>query len=111
MTTMNAQISKYIHLSKYSRYLDDLERRETWEESVQRLTDFWLKECPDIPPEDIEEVGRAIKGKHVMPSMRSLMTAGPALERDNVAGFNCAAIAINHPRVFDEIFYLLMCGC
>lgn len=57
------------------------------------------------------EINTAIKELEVMPSMRCLMTAGPALERDQVAGFNCSYLAIDHPRAFDEILYLLMNGC
>ena len=109
MDRISQELSTYIHLSKYSRWLERENRRETWEETVDRLISFWSGRF-DI--EDIkEELKAAIFNKEVMPSMRSLMTAGPALERDEVAGYNCAAIAIDNPRVFDEIFYLLMNGC
>ena len=104
---IDEQMSTYIHLSKYSRWIEKEGRRETWDETVDRLKDFWI----DRVGGEVEEAIEAVRRRDVMPSMRTLMTAGKALERDNVAGFNCAAIAVSHPRVFDEIFYLLMCGC
>lgn len=116
---VDKEVSKYIHLSKYSRWIDNKGRRESWEETVDRLGRFWTErlqgntEDPDWSSKVIEPIAEtieAVRSKEVMPSMRSLWTAGKALERDNAAGFNCAAIAINHPRCFDEIFYLLMCG-
>ena len=112
------QLEHYIHLSKYSRWRESLHRRETWDETVDRLKAFWDTKLPTVCGEsvtalsgDIEATIEAIRQKQVMPSMRSLMTAGKALERDEVAGFNCAYTAINNPRCFDEIFYLLMNGC
>ncbi len=97
----------YIHLSKYSRWIPEVKRRETWDETVDRLASFWFKRFPEL---DLSSTIEAVRRKDVMPSMRSLMTAGKALERDNAAGYNCAAIAIDSPRCFDEVFYLLMCG-
>jgi ribonucleoside-diphosphate reductase alpha chain len=107
---------KYIHLSKYARYLDKEKRRETWQETVNRYGSFFWNRLPvDDPVESLKqefsETLTAIRNHKIMPSMRALMTAGKALDRDNVAGFNCAAVAINHVRCFDEIFYLLMNGC
>jgi ribonucleoside-triphosphate reductase (thioredoxin) len=100
-------LEAYIHLSKYSRWTG--ERRETWEETVDRLIGFWSELHPT---HDVwAAIRSAILGKMVMPSMRSLMTAGKALHRDHAAGYNCAAIAVDHPRAFDEAFYLLCCGC
>ena len=101
-------MSTYIHLSKYSRWKDGEGRRETWDETVDRLMQFWVSKYPKLFP--ASEMREAIRSYSVMPSMRSLMTAGPALDRDHAAGYNCAAIAVDNPRVFDEIFYLLMCG-
>lgn len=102
----SSELQTYVHLSKYSRYLDKENRRETWDETVDRLADFWESR----EAFDLSSVWESIRDKNIMPSMRSLMTAGKALERDHAAGYNCWAIAVNHPRVFDEIFYLLMCG-
>lgn len=98
----------YIHKSRYARWLPELGRRETWEETVTRYCDFWKKRYPDIFP--YEEAYGAIYKKEVMPSMRALMTAGPALERDNIAGFNCSYIPVDDVRAFDEIMYILMNG-
>lgn len=96
-----------IGVTKYQRYSDVLKRRETWPEAVSRYMTTWNNE---VSKEEAAELQKAITDLEVMPSMRSLMTAGPALERDNVAGFNCAFLPIDHPRAFDETLYILMCG-
>jgi ribonucleoside-triphosphate reductase (thioredoxin) len=98
---------KFIHQSRYARYLEKEQRRETWEETVDRYCNYWHKKYSIFPK---ERVFNAIVNMEVMPSMRALMTAGPALDRDQVAGYNCSYVAIDHPRVFDEILYVLMCG-
>lgn len=97
----------FIHQSRYARYLPEKQRRETWEETVKRFCDFWVKKYPLFP---YEEVYKGIRDMKVMPSMRALMTAGPALDRDNVAGYNCSYLPIDDVRAFDEIMYILMCG-
>ena len=97
-----------VHQSRYARYLPEKKRRETWEETVTRLCDFWKKRYPDIFP--YEAIHEAILGMQVMPSMRSLMAAGRALERDEMAGYNCSYVAIDDVRAFDEVLYILMCG-
>lgn len=98
---------KYIALSRYARYIDEKQRRETWEETCERYVNFFSDKYPNFPKQDIYE---AIVNLEVMPSMRAMMTAGKALDRDNVAGFNCSYVAIDDPRAFDEILYILMCG-
>jgi len=100
---------QYIHKSRYARYLPDENRRETWEETVNRYLEFWL-ERDQITLEEMNEIFPAIHDLDVMPSMRALMTAGEALKRDNVAGFNCSYLPIDHPKAFDEMMYVLMCG-
>jgi ribonucleoside-triphosphate reductase (thioredoxin) len=105
----------FIALSKYARWLDEENRRETWEETVQRYMDFMVdhlkKEMNYSPnPKLVSEIHDAILNRAVMPSMRALMTAGPALERDNVAGYNCSFLPVDSPRSFDEAMYILMCG-
>lgn len=108
---INESMSRYIHLSKYSRWLPKLKRRETWEETCDRLIDFWRGRFGNILDESVfVELSTFLKERKAMPSMRTLMTAGPALDRDEAAGFNCWASAINRAIVFDELFYLLMCG-
>ena len=101
---------EYIHKSRYARYLPDLKRRETWGETVNRYLNFWVDR--GVKFSDLEKVTLfdTIFSMEVMPSMRALMTAGEALERDNVAGFNCSYITIDSPRAFDEMMYILMCG-
>ena len=99
----------FIHKSRYARYLWEEGRRETWEETVLRYVNFW-KDKGMINDKEGIEIANAIENLEVMPSMRSLMTAGPALDRDNMAGFNCSYIAVDHIRAFDEILYVLMCG-
>jgi ribonucleoside-triphosphate reductase len=98
---------QYIHLSRYARYLDEEKRRETWRETVNRYVGFFHHKFPEFPS---EEVANAILNMDVMPSMRCMMTAGPALERDHVAGYNCSYLPIDHPRAFDETMYILLCG-
>lgn len=105
----------FIHLSRYSRWLDDKKRRETWSETVARYFDFFedhLKtECDyDVPSDLRKELETAVLNLEIMPSMRALMTAGEALKRDNVAGYNCSYVSANKPKSFDEILYILMCG-
>ena len=101
---------QYIHKSRYARYLPDLKRRETWGETVNRYLNFWVNR--GVKFTDVEKVTLfdTIFSMEVMPSMRALMTAGEALDRDNVAGFNCSYITIDSPRAFDEMMYILMCG-
>lgn len=99
----------YIYKSRYARWREDLGRRETWEETVERYVSFWEKRGL-ISWDEANELAAAIRDLRVMPSMRCLMTAGPALERDNVAGYNCSYLAVDNPRAFDEAMYILMCG-
>ena len=99
---------QYIHKSRYARYLPEEKRRETWEETVERYVNYFANKF-DIE-ESYDEILTAIDNLDVMPSMRALMTAGEALDRDNVAGFNCSYLPIDHPKAFDEMMYVLMCG-
>lgn len=128
------QYQQYIALSRYARYLWDQGRRETWSETVDRVANYWKAKVDD--PE-LDEVFERVENLDVMPSMRTLMTAGPALDRDQVAGYNCAyttvkgdgeeiklwdskleeagfdqpiSISLRNPIVFDEIMYVLLCG-
>ena len=103
------QYQSFIHKSRYARWLDVENRRETWEETIQRYIDFW-KDREQLNEEEASELYEAIHSMDVMPSMRCMMTAGEALKRDNVAGFNCSYLHIDHPRAFDELMYVLMCG-
>ena len=99
---------RFIHASRYARWLPDESRRETWTETVNRYTGFFKNRFPETFP--TEDVNKAIHNLDVMPSMRCLMAAGPALERDEIAGYNCSFVAIDSPKAFDEVMYVLMCG-
>lgn len=104
------QYQQFIHTSRYARWLPEEGRREAWDETVRRYIDFFTTDNDDVTEEVAQELYTSIYLQEVMPSMRCLMTAGRALERDNVAGYNCSYVAVDHPRVFDEIMYILMCG-
>ena len=105
----------FIAKSRYSRFLDDKQRREHWPETVDRYMEFIDKQLSSkqsyIMPEDLyDELHSAILNREVMPSMRAVMTAGEALDRDNTAGYNCSYLPVDSPRSFDEAMYILMCG-
>jgi len=104
----------FIALSRYARFQDSLGRREVWPETVQRYFDFMVpfvyrKTGVDVT-DTARHLSRSVLNLEAMPSMRCLMTAGPALERDHIAGYNCAYRPINDVKAFDEIMYVLMCG-
>lgn len=108
---------QFIHLSRYARWNPEEERRESWEETVGRYFDFfvpYLNEiCPGFNDEGdntVRQLRQGIQNLDVLPSMRCLMTAGPALARDHVAGYNCAYRPVDDIRAFDEILFVLMCG-
>jgi len=99
----------FISKSRYARWIPEYNRRETWEETVNRYADFIAPKV-GLSPEDKSELIDNILNHRVMPSMRAIMTAGEALERSNVAGYNCSFIAVDDLRAFDEALYILMCG-
>ena len=103
------QYQQYIHKSRYARYLDSEQRRETWDETIDRYLQFFI-DREQINNNEAQLLKKSITTQEVMPSMRCLMTAGVALERDNVAGFNCSYLPIDSPRSFDELMYILLCG-
>ncbi len=105
----------FIALSRYARWIPDENRRETWGETVDRYFDFMLnhlgKNYGYTPDENLlKEMKDAVYNRNVMPSMRAVMTAGAALDRDHVAGYNCSFVPVDNPRSFDETMYILMCG-
>jgi ribonucleoside-diphosphate reductase alpha chain len=101
---------QYIAISRYARYLDESGRRETWSETVNRYFEFFKKRTDNNKKIPWKELQDAVLNLEVMPSMRALMTAGPALEKDNVAGYNCSYVVIDSQKAFDEIMYILCCG-
>jgi len=107
----------YIALSRYARWIPEKGRRETWEETVSRYLTFWenhlAEAAPEVLPkfrERLPQIEGLMRRREVLGSMRALMTAGEALERDHVAGYNCAYVDVDDPRAFDEAMYVLMCG-
>lgn len=115
MTTPQMSVlQQYIHSSRYARWLPEKGRRETWDETVDRYVDFFEKHIEENTDSSLktvrDELRDAIFNMEVMPSMRAMMTAGPALERENIAGYNCSFVAVDSPRAFDEALYILMNG-
>ena len=106
---------EYIHLSRYSRWLPEKNRRENWGETIDRYFKFFDEHLEEmnkfkLDADTRKELKDAVLSLEIMPSMRCLMTAGEALKRENVAGYNCSYIAVDNPRSFDEILYVLMNG-
>jgi ribonucleoside-diphosphate reductase alpha chain len=103
------QYQQFIHKSRYARWIPEESRREEWHETVNRYVNFW-KDRGQIDEKTALKLFNAIHNLEVMPSMRCMMTAGVALDKDNVAGYNCSYLHIDSPRSFDELMYVLMCG-
>lgn len=113
--TLPTLYQQVIHKSRYARFIDELGRREHWNETVARYFDFFQDELGEtLGPRKFKETRTALEsavlGTEVLPSMRCLMTAGPALARDNVCAYNCSYVPIDSPRAFDEILVILMSG-
>ena len=105
----------FIHTSRYARWLEDEQRRETWAETVNRYMDNIVEPIIDSGENEenlnvANEIEQAILNLEVMPSMRSMMTAGPAAARDNTCMYNCSYLAIDDPKAFDEAMFILLCG-
>jgi len=105
----------FIALSRYARWKEDEQRRETWSETVSRYFDYITKHLVtkhdyQLPDSLRGELEQAVLNQDIMPSMRALMTAGPALDRCHVGGYNCSYVPVDNPRAFDETMYILMCG-
>jgi ribonucleoside-diphosphate reductase alpha chain len=113
--TIENPYENFIALSRYAKWVPEENRRENWQETVDRYFSFMLdhlfKEYSYEPSAKlISELKQAVLDRNVMPSMRAVMTSGPALERDHVAGYNCSFVPVDSPRSFDETMYILMCG-
>lgn len=105
----------FIALSRYARWMPEENRRETWGETVDRYFAFMLDHlfvnyAYEPNSKLIEDLKQSVYDRSVMPSMRAVMTAGAALDRDHVAGYNCSFVPVDNPRSFDETMYILMCG-
>ena len=115
MNTLPNDYQNFIALSRYARWLPEKKRRETWEETVARYFDFMEEHLKDntegeLTPKVRKELETAVLKLEVMPSMRALMTAGKALKENNIAGYNCAYLSVDHWKAFDECLYVLMHG-
>lgn len=117
MNELSTLYQQSITKTKYARWNNELKRRETWSESVDRLMGFYqihleemLGDGRGLTPDEYNDLHAAIYGLEVSPSMRAMMTAGPALERDNVAAYNCAFLHMDRIKAFSEILYILCCG-
>ena len=109
------EYQSFIHMSRYSRWIEEEGRRETWSETVGRLVSFFKDHIDTnyeggVTDKEWNEIEESILSLEVMPSMRALMTAGKALDREHVSGYNCSYIPIDSPRAFDEVLYILMNG-
>ena len=100
----------FIHKSRYAKYFDG-KGRESWSETVGRYMDNVVRKAlGGVDNSYIKDIEQAIVGQEIMPSMRAMMTAGPALDRDNTAGYNCSYLPVDDPKSFDEAMYILLCG-
>ena len=108
-TNLPTDYQTFIATSRYARWMDDEGRRETWGETVQRFMDNIVANV-NIDLKDKLDIHEAILSLQVMPSMRALMTAGAASERDNTCVYNCSYLPVDHPRAFDEAMFILLCG-
>ena len=101
----------FIHTSRYARWLESEGRRESWPETVGRYMNDVVRRALDTDTIGIaKEIEDSILSLNIMPSMRAMMTAGPALDRDNTAGYNCSYLPVDDPKSFDEAMYILLCG-
>ena len=115
MNKLPNDYQNFIALSRYARWLPEKNRRETWEETVARYFDFMAEHLKENTDYELDTTTRrrlehAVLTLQIMPSMRALMTAGPALTKNNIAGYNCAYLSVDHPKAFDECLYILMHG-
>jgi ribonucleoside-diphosphate reductase alpha chain len=99
----------FIHKSRYAKYFDG-KGRESYGETVARYIDNVVRPAVKLDNSYIKDIEQAILNQDIMPSMRAMMTAGPALDRDNTAGYNCSYLPVDDPKSFDEAMYILLCG-
>lgn len=101
---------KFVYVRTYSRWRDDLGRREEWEETLDRAVDFFSEVIPEITDTEKSKVRKAIVNMDVMPSMRLMWAAGEAARNNHITCYNCSFVAINTLKAFSEALYILMCG-
>ena len=105
-----SSFEEFIYKSRYARWLEEEGRRENWDETVSRLMNYYQDQVGSnvLDTRTFVEIGDAIYNLEVMPSMRALMTSGPALDRCHVPAYNCAYLPVDSPRSFDEAMYILL---
>ena len=108
MTDLPTPYQQFIAKSRYARWIDSENRRESWPETVDRYVTNVVAD--KVPADVAEDLRQAILSLEVMPSMRAMMTAGPALSRDHTAGYNCSYLPVDDPKSFDEAMFILLCG-
>ena len=113
--TLPSNYQSFIHMSRYSRWMEEEGRRETWEETIDRYLSFMVDHLKEsyaysLFGTELADIRRGMLNLEVLGSMRALMTAGPALEREHVSGYNCSYLPVDSPRSFDECLYILMNG-
>ena len=106
---------QFIHKSRYARWIDEESRRENWDETVDRYIRFMqdhvlMKHNVKLQDGTVNEIRDSILSLQVMPSMRAMMTAGAAADRDNICMYNCSYLHVDHPHAFDEAMFILLCG-
>ena len=104
------QYQEYIHKSRYAKYLPDQGRREDWDETVARYVNYVFEKTPKLDISLHKDIYNAIHGMHIMPSMRAVMTAGKAADRDNTCIYNCSYLPVDDVKSFDEAMFILLCG-
>lgn len=104
------QYQEYIHKSRYAKYLPDQGRREDWDETVARYVNYVFEKTPKLDTSLKQDIYNAIHGMHIMPSMRAVMTAGKAADRDNTCIYNCSYLPVDDVKSFDEAMFILLCG-
>ena len=109
MSSLPSVYQSVIAMSRYARYLPEENRRETWEETVDRMVNYLSSKNKGLTKE-FKEIREAVLNLEIMPSMRLMMSAGEACERDNIAAYNCSYLAMNNKRAFSEALYILMNG-
>ena len=104
------QYMEYIHKSRYAKFKPEIGRREDWKETVQRYVDYIFERNPKLDTTIKQDIFNAIAGQHIMPSMRAMMTAGKAADRDNTCVYNCSYLPVDDVKSFDEAMFILLCG-
>ena len=104
------QYQEYIHKSRYAKYMPDQGRREDWDETVARYVNYIFEKTPKLDISLHKDIYNAIHGMHIMPSMRAVMTAGKAADRDNTCIYNCSYLPVDDVKSFDEAMFILLCG-